>query len=228
MPPEIFTALLEDLRRAGFVGRFSHHLYGEPLLDEALPDDVRRIRATVPGAVQVLFTNGDLLDDDKHRTLLEAGIALMVVTRHSRGPYPQRPQQVVQYAKQLQFTSRGGAVRFLAKRRPPERFHAVPCFAPTDMAVVTWDGRILRCYEDARRDEPFGDLRTHSLAAIWAASEGKRVKLAAGNRLAVGGPCASCDNANHTSLGSSVGTETFWDAHPEAVAVAARALEGLR
>lgn len=228
MAPEIFHSLLDDLRRLGFVGRFSHHLYGEPLLDAALPEDVRRIRATVPGAVQVLFTNGDLLNDDNHRELLESGIALMVVTRHSRGPYPQRPQQVVQYAKQLQFTSRGGSIRFLAKRRPPERFHAVPCFAPTEMAVVSWDGRILRCYEDARREEPFGDLRTHSLAAIWAGSEAQRARLARGERRAAGGACIGCDNTNHTSLGSSVGTESFWDDHPEAVAVAARALDGLR
>ena len=228
MSSEILGALLDDLRRLRFVGRFSHHLYGEPLLDEALPENVRRIRATVPGAVQVLFTNGDLLTDENHRMLIDSGIALMVVTRHSRGPYPQRAQQVVQYAKQLQFTSRGGSIRFLAKRRPPEAFRAVPCFAPTDMAVVSWDGRILRCYEDARRDEPFGDLRTHSLAAIWGASEGRRAALAQGARCVVGGPCATCDNTNHASLGRSVGTESFWDEHPEAVAVAARALEGLR
>ncbi len=228
MSEAVFGALLEDLARIDFRGRFSHHLYSEPLLDDALPEDVRRICAELPRAVQVLFTNGDLLTDEKHRVLLEAGIALFVVTRHSVGAYADRKQQVVQYAKQLDFTSRGGSIGFLAKRHPVERFLGVPCFAPTEMAVVSWDGRILRCYEDARREEPFGDLRTHTLAAIWAASEHKRALLARGDRRAVGGPCATCDNANHTSLGSSVGTEAFWETNPEAVAVAAKALEGLR
>lgn len=227
MPRDIFEALLADLARLEFRGRFSHHLYGEPLLDEALPANVRRIREVVPRAVQVLFTNGDLLDDAQHRALLDAGIALFVVTRHSVGPYPERAQQVVQYAKELQFTSRGGSIAFLAKRHPLERFARIPCVAPTEMAVVSWDGRILRCYEDARR-EPFGDLRTHTLAAIWAASAEKRACLARGDRAAVGGACATCDNANHMALGSSVGTESFWDTNPEAVAVAAKALEGLR
>jgi radical SAM protein with 4Fe4S-binding SPASM domain len=228
MPPAVLDALLGDLARIDFVGRFSHHLYGEPLLDEALPNDVRRIRAELPRAVQVLFTNGDLLDDEKHAALVDAGISLFVVTRHSVGPYPERKQQVVQYAKQLQFTSRGGSIRFLAKRHPLERFRATPCFAPTEMAVVSWDGRILRCYEDARREEPFGDLRTHTLAAIWAASEPKRTALARGDRRAAGGACSTCDNANHGSPGKSVGTESFWDTDPEAVAVAAKALHGLR
>ena len=228
MPRDIFEALLADLARIEYGGRFSHHLYGEPLLDEALPANVRRIRSVLPRAVQVLFTNGDLLDDDNHRVLLDAGIALMVVTRHSVGAYPDRKQQVVQYAKELQFTSRGGSIGFLARRHPVERFLGIPCFAPTEMAVISWDGRILRCYEDARREEPFGDLRTHTLAAIWAASETKRAALARGDRAAVGGACATCDNANHRSLGSSVGTESFWDTNPEAVAVAAKALEGLR
>ena len=228
MPADVFEALLADLARIDFRGRFSHHLYSEPLLDEALPQDVRRIRAALPRAVQVLFTNGDLLDDEHHRALLDAGIALFVVTRHSVGPYPTRQQQVVQYAKQLQFTSRAGTIGFVAKRHPLEQFASVPCFAPTEMAVVSWDGRILRCYEDARRAEPFGDLRSHTLAAIWAASAERRALLARGDRRAVGGACAACDNANHTALGSSVGTESFWDTHPEAVAVAAKALEGLR
>lgn len=228
MPPAVFDALLGDLARIDFHGRFSHHLYGEPLLDAALPDDVCRIRAELPRAVQVLFTNGDLLDDEKHGALIDAGIALFVVTRHSVGSYPERKQQVVQYAKQLQFTSRGGSIGFLAKRHPLQRFLTVPCFAPTEMAVVSWDGRILRCYEDARRAEPFGDLGTHTLAAIWAASQPKRAALERGDRRAAGGPCSTCDNANHVSLGKSVGTESFWDTHPEAVAVAAKALDGLR
>jgi radical SAM protein with 4Fe4S-binding SPASM domain len=228
MPEDVFAALLADLARIDFLGRFSHHLYGEPLLDDALPNNVRRIRAALPRAVQVLFTNGDLLDDEKHGVLLDAGIALFVVTRHSVGPYPERKQQVVQYAKELQFTSRGGTIGFLAKRHPVQQFLDVPCFAPTEMAVVSYDGRILRCYEDARREEPFGDLRTHTLAAIWAASEERRAKLARGDRRAVGGACVTCDNAHHTSLGRSVGTEPFWETNPEAVAVAAKALEGLR
>src|SRR5258708_5825520 len=53
MPAEVFSALLADLARIDFRGRFSHHLYGEPLLDDALADKVRHIRAELPRAVQV-------------------------------------------------------------------------------------------------------------------------------------------------------------------------------
>src|SRR4051794_38449929 len=67
MPDHVFMTLLGDLARIDFRGRYSHHLYGEPLLNEELPSNVRRIREVLPRAVQVLFTNGDLLNDDNHR-----------------------------------------------------------------------------------------------------------------------------------------------------------------
>ncbi|WP_219827697.1 hypothetical protein [Salmonella enterica] len=85
-------------------------------------------------------------EDEKHGALIDAGIALFVVTRHSVGSYPERKQQVVQYAKQLQFTSRGGSIGFLAKRHPLQRFLTVPCFAPTEMAVVSWECFALNTY----------------------------------------------------------------------------------
>ncbi len=226
MEDVVLDALLGDLARIGFSGRFSHHLYGEPLLHPALAERVRRVGDAVPGAVQVLFTNGDLLTDDRHAELLDAGIALFAVTRHQPGPYPTRAQQAVQYARDLQFTSRAGSIDFLLKkkRKRLETIKTSPCLAPTEMLVVGWDGKILRCYEDARREEPLGDLRTHTLGAIWAASEPMRQALTCGARVTAAGPCSGCDNTNHTIPGQSVATEPFWESHPEAVSVAARAL----
>jgi 2-deoxy-scyllo-inosamine dehydrogenase (SAM-dependent) len=218
----VFEWLLDDLERIEFAGRFSHHLFGEPLLHPNLTSLVRRIAARLPKAAQVLFTNGDLLTDDLVEELVEAGIALVAVTRHERGPYPQRRHQAVQYARELRFTSRGGTIPFLLKkkRREVDQLRKLPCHAPSEMAIVTWDGLVLRCYEDARREGQLGDLKTHTLAAIWAASEHLRAQLVGGARCDAGGPCSTCDNGSHASAGQSFATEPFWQKSAEAMAVA--------
>jgi MoaA/NifB/PqqE/SkfB family radical SAM enzyme len=203
MPDEVLGLLLGDLERIDFAGRFSHHLYGEPLLDPRLVLRVREIRTALPRAVQVLFSNGDLLTDETHAHLLDAGIALVAITRHQSGPYPERSQQVVQYAKELQFTSRGGSIPFLLKKKrlALDAIRQRPCHAPDEMLIVGWDGAVLRCYEDARRGGPLGDLRTHTLGAIWSRSRQLRDALRRGARAEAGDPCASCDNVTRAARG---------------------------
>lgn len=222
LPNALLDLLLEDLARIDFRGRFSHHLYGEPLLHPELTQIVRRIGAALPRAVQVLFTNGDLLTDEKHGELLEAGIGLFAVTRHERGAYPERALQAVQYARELEFTSRGGTIEFLLKkkRRQLNLIQKQPCLAPHEMLIVGWNGNVLRCYEDARREEPLGNLYAETLGAIWQRASPIRAALAGGNRAAAGPPCGGCDNSNHASRGRSLATEPFWETHPAAAALA--------
>lgn len=95
-----------------------------------------------------------------------------------------------------------------------------PCFAAHEMLIVGWDGHILRCYEDARRDEPLGNLQTHTLGAIWEQSQPIRQALACGKRREAGRPCGGCDNLNHTRPGQSLATEPFWKTYPPATAIA--------
>jgi radical SAM protein with 4Fe4S-binding SPASM domain len=225
MSDDVFEWMLDDLARIDFHGRFSHHLYGEPLLNPRLDERVRRIRQRLPKAIQVMFSNGDLLTDELHGSLLEAGIDFFAITRHERGPYAERPHQAVQYARELVFTSRGGTIDFLLKKKRNSlaAIRQRPCHAPDEMLIVGWNGHLLRCYEDARRESPLGDLRVETLAAIWARTAPMREALQRGDRAAAGSPCGTCDNINHTTTGCSVATEPFWQTHPDAVAIAARA-----
>jgi molybdenum cofactor biosynthesis enzyme MoaA len=53
--PEVWSALLGDLARIEFAGRFSHHFYGEPLLHPELPSLVRQAKRALPRAAHVMM-----------------------------------------------------------------------------------------------------------------------------------------------------------------------------
>lgn len=223
MSDELFDAMLEDLARAKFFGRFSHHRWSEPLLDDKLDDRIRQIKERVPGAVQVLYSNGDLMTDDRHEELLEAGVDVSVITRHSVGPYPKRRQQVLIYAREMELTSRGGVITYLTRKRNFEP--NLPCFSPSEHLILMYDGLVMRCYEQSVREDPWGDLSTHTLAAIWANNREKREKLHQGPRSAVGGICETCDNVYHAVPGNAVAGEPWWLDQADAVEIAAKRLK---
>lgn len=195
MHDTVFERLLAGLGEWRFDGRFSYHLYNEPLLRRDLERLVSAAASRLPAAHQVLYTNGDLLTPERFRSLKDSGIAEFIVTRHDGDAdgVPPRPQQTVLVPAQLQLTSRGGT---LPVRRPVlDR----PCYAPSEMLIVAADGAVLLCYEDARRQHVMGNIMEEPLAAIWTSPRfvGLRRDLAAGARAAVGGICGACDNCAH-------------------------------
>jgi 2-deoxy-scyllo-inosamine dehydrogenase (SAM-dependent) len=197
----VFDRLLRELEKWRFDGRFSYHLYGEPLLRRDLERFVRATEACLPDAHQVLYTNGDLLTDERYGSLTESGIDEFIVTRHDgdAGDIPARPHQIVLVPADLQLTSRGGT---LPVRQPASDR---PCYAPAEMLIVAADGAVLLCYEDARRQHVMGNIMQEPLAAIWTSPQflEVRARLAAGARASVGGICGACDNRAHDRPGTS-------------------------
>lgn len=202
MPDEVFMAAVGQLAEISFAGRLSYHLYNEPLLRKDLARLVAVVDRLLPGALQILNTNGDLLDERRYTELREAGIDYFYVTRHSPGDYAHRPFQVVQTWEDLVLTNRGGSLTHLP--RPTAAAVRTPCFAPSEMLIVTVTGDVLLCYEDARRDHVMGNLLHTSLVEIWD-SEGfreRRRRLAVGDR-SVDAMCRACSNVSHSRPGLS-------------------------
>ena len=202
MSDEVFFSTVDQLAEMSFDGRISYHLYNEPLLRTDLAQLVGVVDDRLPDALQILNTNGDLLDDRRYDELRVAGIDYFYVTRHSPGPYPQRDFQVVQSSRDLTLTNRGGRMTELPP--PTPRVARTPCFAPSELVVVTVTGDVLLCYEDARRRHVLGNVTETPLTTIWNSEPalGYRRELAAGNR-SLTEICRSCSNVSHASPGLS-------------------------
>ncbi len=202
MSPEIFERTLDELVAIEFRGRLSYHLYNEPLLRVDLHKLAARVRERLPEALQVLNTNGDLLDDRRYRELRESGIDYFYVTRHSEGEYPSREWQVLQYSENLTLTNRGGTLTHLPDATA--LMQHTPCHAPSEMLIVSSSGDILLCYEDAFREHVLGNIMERSLPEIWHDPEVRslRERLVLGDRT-VTAMCLRCTNVSHCEPGLS-------------------------
>lgn len=210
MSDQVFERLLNELKQINFTGRISYHFYNEPLLRRDLERLIERASARLPDVHQVLFTNGDLLTDERYASLRQAGAKYIVITSHDNTPHPERPFQIVQFSGNLELTNRGGIMTHLPK--VTAEILRKPCYAPSEMLIVTVTGDIVLCYEDAKRQHVMGNILENSLEEIWFSEKFVRVRdsLSQGQRTEASSMCQECTNQAHIIAVMSSHSEPFW------------------
>lgn len=203
MSAVVFEAIISSLRNISFQGRLSYHFYNEPLLRRDLEALVSKARSAIPAALQVLYTNGDRLDDARYTSLRSAGIDWFIVTLHSRRAFPERPFQLVKRPEDLQLSNRGGRLTNLPG--PSLRHLSTPCFAPIELCVVTVTGDVVLCCEDSERTEAFGNVLESPLKEILSQPRLMEIRhaLMQGRRLQGADICRRCTNVAHAKAGLS-------------------------
>ena len=199
MSDQVFRKIIGELKRIGFSGRLSYHFYNEPLLRSDLENLVRYVSEKLPNAYQLLFTNGDFLSDSRYLQLKKAGISHFFVTRHDFQNIKERKDQIVVTPKDLILTNRGGN---LYKLKEPLKY---PCYAPSEILIITVTGDVLFCFEDARRTNVMGNIVQKPLKDIWFSSEFNRLRkvLNKGDRLNSLSICKNCNNLDYINSGNS-------------------------
>jgi 2-deoxy-scyllo-inosamine dehydrogenase (SAM-dependent) len=189
----LFQRIVAQLSEIAFSGRLSFHFYNEPLMRKDLEVLVATARPALPLAHLVLYTNGDLLNDARYDNLLEAGVDFFLVTRHGGEPMKPRLHQLVRFPRDLDLSGRAGAVVGVtaALRRA--------CHAPSEMLIVTVNGDVVLCHEDARREVVIGTLARSTIRDIWFGDEMERFRqhLVRGRRKEAGSICARCDHRTY-------------------------------
>lgn len=208
MPWSIYERIVLQLEGIHYDGRISFHLYSEPLLRKDLHKFVSYAKSRLPRCSIVLFTNGDLLTEEKYQTLMKAGVDTIVITAHSGAVHPDRPRQIVQYPSDLELTNRGGVIPLPTA----QEMLAVPCFAPGEMLIITVNGDVLLCYEDARREVTLGNIVAETLFDIWSSETRVAIcaALESGQREKASPICMVCNNQAHAVPGKSAASERFW------------------
>lgn len=200
MSSALFSKITDELSQLSFAGRVSFHFYNEPLLRKDLAELVREIRAKVPMVFIDIYTNGDLLSDQKYAELLEAGVDRFYVTLHDAVQFPDRDYQLVQAPQAMTISGRGGLIE---ESRVALK---LPCFAPAEMLTIRHDGIVVLCCEDADQTHIVGDVKSTSLSEIWNSPHLVSVRrlLTEGRRQEVGGICTGCTSRAHPIRGTAI------------------------
>ena len=207
MSKDLFTKIIMNLKSLDFIGRLSYHFYNEPLLRKDLSDLVSFTKSYLPSAYQVIYTNGDLLTDDRYNELIQSGIDLIFITSHSMKEFPVRPKQELHFPDELTLTNRGGSLQHLGE--PAYSTKQLRCYAPSEMLIITSNGDVVLCYEDAKREHVMGNVQTNSIEEIWFSDKFKAIRhslstIGGRNQIDI---CSKCTNQAHIERGFSHITE---------------------
>lgn len=201
----VFNKIIEELTRIKFSGVFSYHFYNEPLLRNDLEELICRVSIKLPNASQVLYTNGDALSEERHKSLCNAGIEHFIVTRHSQKPIDKRPKQTVQFPEDLVITNRGG---IMSKLGTPL---TLPCYSPNERLIVTVTGNVQLCCNDAGRTQVMGNIVEQSLEEIWFSKKFTQMRelLKKGKRAETSPICRNCDDREYFASGEDYYKDQF-------------------
>lgn len=200
MSTELFEKIIIELAQIEFSGRLSFHFFNEPLIRRDLEELVAWARPKLSLAYFVLYTNGDLLSEPRYASLLEAGLDHFLVTRHDFDAYPERPFQFVQLPNNFTLSGRGGTIAH--SDEPLD----IACFAPSEMLIVTVNGDVVLCHEDAERNHVMGSFALQTLPEIWFGERFLlfRKSLEKGERANAGSMCQQCDNRLYPLPGAAI------------------------
>lgn len=175
MEEGLFYKIIDELSELKFSGRFSPHLYGEPLLDKRIFAFMSYTRKKLPNVYVKFFTNGDLLTHDVFKMLIDSGVDVVRIAQHDPSPSitlkdtlaaigsrtkKRHIEYVVYYNNDDNLMNRGGLVE--VKHDVSMRF----CDYVSGISI-DYDGNMLLCCQDFMSKYRFGNLKTEKIIDVW-------------------------------------------------------------
>lgn len=186
LPKNLFKKLVDELSTVKTrISRLSPHMYGEPLLDERLPDLMLFAHNRLPKTCLSIFTNGIYLTVELYQKLTNAGVKEFVITQHT--PHKLKNVcEVIEYNKQIKdnvhiiyrgmldkrkLGNRGGLVKV-----PKVSTEHNACITPSRRIVINYKGDVLICCDDYFGKHIFGNISNESIVDIWKKSEFSKLR----------------------------------------------------
>lgn len=168
MSDEVFTKVLNDCGE-NYTGMFSFSDFGEPTLNDKLPEYINQIKAICPNASILITTNGDFLDKISNIT----GVNI-IISKYDDISIPtlKSPYKIKELSSaQKHFYNRGGNV-------PIEGI--VPqqcCYMPFYKMNIDVNGDVILCSSDWYRKALMGNVLNENIFDIWNNDMYKTIRL---------------------------------------------------
>lgn len=206
------NAIGDKLQSIKYTKGISFCGFGEPLMHHSIINLVRTIKSYLPSLSRYdIITNGDFLSVGTIHDLLSAGITCIIVNLYDDESQKIYFKKMFEQANTdryllrhhyygpeenygLTINNRAGSVTNLKIGEPICR----ACFLPFYKFVVDWDGGIILCPQDWKREAIKElNINTHTINEIWFSDQFKkyRDKLSVADRTL--SPCNECDIAGN-------------------------------
>jgi len=220
MNEPLFKKIIDELATFDFSGRVSPVFFGEPLLDERLPDWIKYMRKKLPNASIIIHSNGDVLTIDLYNRLIEAGLDILVITEHGQemsysmkellkkfhkvkykddymhdeayAPFGTKKATILyrDIKNKNNLYNRGG----LLKNMKPIETKKPICKLPSDIFLIDYTGNVILCCNDYFSNIKFGNLTKESILDIWNKKEFKEIRRQLSKGIMRLDMCKKCKN----------------------------------
>ena len=188
MNMDLFIKIINDLKEIRFSGKLDLASNNEPFLDERLETFAEIARKNLPFAYIYLYTNGTLLTLDRFKRIIPF-LDRIIIDNYNDSLELNKPIQIIyDYCKDDPMlntkveirlrkvneilTTRGGQ----SPNNSKKEIIPVKCHLPWQQFVITPDGRVSLCCNDALGKYTLGDVNNHSLIEIWHSEEYKNIR----------------------------------------------------
>lgn len=185
MDTNLYYKIVDELSEINFKGRISPQCYGEPLMDERLPELMEYTRKKLPKVKLVVISNGDALTVDKFNQLINSGVDKFTITQHGKSMSPNM-KKIFEYLeehpekkKKIKYDSfsddtplynRGGLIKPKVVNTDPR------CANPANPLCIDSDGNVILCCHDYFSSVKFGNLADQKLLDIWFSKKYKNLR----------------------------------------------------
>jgi len=173
MDTKLFHKIINELAEQKWKGSICPNFYGEPLLDDRLPDLVGYARSRLPDSMIRIYTNGDFLSVDLYKELVKQGVTCFVVTQHPGNEHT-LIQEVLAYRKQCgndNVWMKHSKIDRIIRRRGLDFGKTIDAGICEESALqkvgINWNGDVIFCCNDYFVKVKFGNVKNERLMDIW-------------------------------------------------------------
>jgi radical SAM protein with 4Fe4S-binding SPASM domain len=221
-----------DLAKIGFEGLILFSGYSEPLLHNKIVSFIEKFRSILPKCRMEINSNGDLLNVKNIRELHRAGLNEIKVSMYDGDHQIDHFNNLIEdsgvenfvtlrrrYYKDgnygIVFSNRGGMIDTSefsgnkAKKIPYNETKEIPhnkrpCFYPFYMIKIDFNGDVLMCSHDWKKEYIVGNVNKNSIKDVWLGSKEIEIKKMLLDSRRDVSPCNKCD-----VLGDVMGRNQF-------------------
>jgi len=203
--PAMLVTICDRLAELKWRGPVDFHFFNEPLLDRGLEHKIGVLKSIVPKCLPRVLTNGDMLNDDRAKSLMNCGVFAILVSQHEGCTERWKERMAALAAKyptvvhvtdvsQLELSNRGGMVN-AGPKTEVARIRRDGCRAPSRCMHISIDGDYVWCCCDYNKVNLLGNVAKLSIRQAWRAEPWKTLRQRVSDGVPVLDVCKKCFEA---------------------------------